>query len=94
MSTLTSASTLTEVLAAYDDNASYFEDDSVSKARAFVTACRILLRRLSYQANHGSVGLRIETPRIETELRAAERFLAAHPSAGGAAVGFSLENFR
>lgn len=45
MSTLTSASTDTEVEAAYDSNASYLEDRSSSKCGAFITACIFLLRR-------------------------------------------------
>ena len=45
MSTLNGSSTLAQVQAAYDDNASYAEDSSVSKCRAFLTACRILLRQ-------------------------------------------------
>lgn len=54
MSTLSSSSTLAEVQAAYDDNASYLEDDSVVKAKAFVTAVRILLRRTPSRAEKGS----------------------------------------
>lgn len=50
MPSLTSASTLAQVEASYDDNASYAEDASVAKAKAFVTACRILLRRLPAEA--------------------------------------------
>ena len=46
MSTLTSSPVHAEVEAAYVDDASYAEDGSVSKAKAFVTGCRILLRRL------------------------------------------------
>ena len=46
MSTLTSASTLAQVKAAYADNASYVEDNSVAKCRAFITACTILLLNL------------------------------------------------
>ena len=42
MSTLDSTSTLGQVESAYADNASYAEDNSVDKARAFVTACRLL----------------------------------------------------
>lgn len=42
---LTSASTDAAVRASFDDNASYEEDGSVSKCKAFITACRILIRR-------------------------------------------------
>ena len=50
MSALTSASTLTDVQNAYVDNASYAEDASIAKAKAFVTACRILLLKLPAEA--------------------------------------------
>ena len=43
MSSLSSASTRAEVHAAYMDNASYEEDGSATKCRAFITAVRILL---------------------------------------------------
>lgn len=45
MSTLAAASTDEEVWESYDANASFQEDNSASKAAAFITACRILLRR-------------------------------------------------
>ena len=64
MSTLSSASTLTEVEAAYDDNASYAEDASVAKAKAFVTACRFLIRRLP-----GSGGTRESHLSLEENLK-------------------------
>lgn len=51
---LTSSSTDAEVEAAYDDNATWFEDASVTKARAFVTACLILERRLNDQVMKGN----------------------------------------
>lgn len=43
---LTSSSTLTQIIAAVVDNASYEEDDDITKAKAFVTACRILIFKL------------------------------------------------
>ena len=43
MATLNASSTDAEVWAAYDENASYQEDDSTAKALAFITAGRILL---------------------------------------------------
>lgn len=45
MSSLDSQSTNAEVWSSYDDNASYEEDQSIIKCRAFVTAANILLRR-------------------------------------------------
>ncbi|MEY2855666.1 MAG: hypothetical protein RL030_2798 [Pseudomonadota bacterium] len=40
-----SSSTLAQVEAAYDDNADYRDSSSVTKARLFAQACRILVRR-------------------------------------------------
>lgn len=45
MSTLAYSSSDADVWQAYDDNASFEEDASPAKAAAFVTACRVLLRR-------------------------------------------------
>ena len=75
MATVDSTSTDAEVKAAYDDNASYLEDRSVAKARAFVTAGRILLRRLfSKQSDEGaSVESRVEL--IRAEIQDAAQFL-------------------
>jgi hypothetical protein len=53
MGTLTAASTLAQVEASYDNNASYAEDNSPTKAKAFVTACRFLLRRLPAEGDAG-----------------------------------------
>lgn len=58
MSTLSSTSTRAQVLAAYADNASYEEDASVAKCKAFITACRFLLspQHLVKQAGKGGGG--------------------------------------
>lgn len=60
MSTLSSTSTLAEVQAAYDDNASWQEDSSVAKAKAFATACRMLLRRLATEQAVGQERIRLD----------------------------------
>lgn len=78
MSTLTSASTDEEVWASYDDNASYEEDSDVAKARAFITACRILLRRLPKRQRTGSDNAEIEFDpgRISNEMEEARQWVA------------------
>lgn len=97
MSTLNSNSTLAEIEAAYDDNASYEEDGSVSKAKAFVTACRMLVRRYRKVMQRGS-GTRIENDiaRVQEELKRASTYVAQHDTAGngGGAKYVSFENFR
>ena len=91
MSTLNSTSTLTEVKASYDDNSSYAEDASVAKAKEFVTACRILLRRVPKRARHGGGGgeeLEIDPAIVRAELKDAQMFVNANAgiSDGGAGI--------
>lgn len=96
MSTLSSSSTDAEVKAAYDDNASYAEDESTAKAAIFITACRMLLRRMPKQASHGGVGgreIQQDMQLIADEMRAAQRWSAARGPAGQV-KRLSLENFR
>jgi hypothetical protein len=87
MSTLSGASTLAQVKAAYDDNASYEEDASAAKCRAFVTAGRILLRRVPKRAVHGGRGageeIEIDPVVLRDEVTEARRWLARNPGAAG-----------
>lgn len=76
MSTLNSSSTLAEINAAYDDNASYYEDNSVAKARAFVTACTMLIRRLCNSVQRGDSQLQKNVADLREERKTAEEFLA------------------
>jgi hypothetical protein len=93
MSTLSSASTLDQVRNSYADNASYAEDESQAKARAFITACRILLLKLPKRAAHGR-GNEVELdPRlIAEEMRRAQAWLAS--SSDNAIKHVSFEDFR
>lgn len=81
MSALTGTSTDAEVWAAYDDNASYEEDGSRSKAHAFITACRILSRRLPISA--GREGQTVTRESLQTEASDARAWLAANPGTSG-----------
>jgi hypothetical protein len=96
MATLSSNSTDAQVLAAYDDNASYEEDNSRAKADAFITACRILRNRLPLSAGRGPQTFTRES--LQAEIEAAQRWKDAHPAttgSGGARVRYlSMENFR
>ena len=100
MSTLSSASTTAEVRAAYDNNASWFEDQSAAKARAFVTACNILLARLpkrvSRSASSAANEIELDLVQIEKQRTAASKWLV---SSGGGSGGnrvrhLSFRNFR
>ena len=81
-STLSSSSTDAEVWAAYDDNASYQEDASRSKALCFVTACRILARRLPISA--GRDGQSATRESLQAEVAAAQAWLISNPASSGA----------
>jgi hypothetical protein len=50
------AETLTETLTAFDENADYDADESVSKAKLFRTACRRLIPKLPAQSARGGPG--------------------------------------
>ncbi len=79
-STLNSSSTREQVLASYADNASYAEDDSIAKARAFITACRLLLSpKFSAKRAKGSNSLEVEHDLAvyRNEKTDAEKFVAA-----------------
>ena len=80
MSTLSSSSTLTEVLAAYDDNASYEEDESVAKAQTFITAVRIMIRYAQRERKGGAGGAEHEfnLEVLREELKDAREYVAAN----------------
>lgn len=82
MSTLTSASTDAQVWAAYDDSASYEEDADAAKCKAFITACRIILRRRPQTFGRAEHSGTFE--RVTDEMTAARQWLAANPPSTGA----------
>lgn len=86
MSTLTSSSTDAEVEAAYDDNSSWYEDGSVAKAKAFVTACRILIRRCATAMYHGANRVEFDIPLLRAELEQAAAFVQANGGGTGPRV--------
>lgn len=95
MSTINSTSTLQEVQAAYDDNASYAEDGDVPKCRAFLTACRTLLRRMPAQTGTREAQLQLNPRLIQQE---AQAWLEAHDTtstpSGPPVTRVSFENSR
>lgn len=91
-STLSSASTDAEVEDAYADNASYAEDGSVAKARAFITACRLLLLRRPSQASKGGPGgaaLEFDPTLYERQITQAEQYIAVNNTAAGSGVRYT-----
>lgn len=83
MSTLSSASTDAAVWSAYDDNASFEEDNSPDKAAAFVTACRILLRRRPQMMSVDGRSVSFEPGMVSAELNRARDWLAVNRAGTG-----------
>jgi hypothetical protein len=82
MSALSSTSTDAQVWAAYDDNASFEEDSAPAKAAAFITACRILLRRRPVNMTVDGRTLAFDAQAITGELERARNWLAMNRSPG------------
>jgi len=96
MATVSSTTTNAELWAAYDDNASYEEDGSRTKALAFKTCCMILLRRRPNMATRGEQQMSFES--IKLQLEDVSAWLEAHPSSSGETGHrtryFAMENYR
>lgn len=97
---LSSANTTAEVLAAYADNASYEENDSLAQGKAFVSACRLLLspkHSFKRSATGGGKGSEIELSQelLENQLNEARRWVAAKlAAASGAVIHADFTGFR
>ena len=98
MSTLSSTSTYAEILAAYMDSAVYEEDADVAKARAFVSACRMLIRfpsRLQVGGRQAGHEMEIDVTTIRAEMAAAQSWIAANDQpTGGRTTWGNFSNFR
>ena len=94
-STLSSASTDSEVWAAYDDNASYEEDVDRAKAAAFITAGRILIRRRPKRIEIDGKSGEFDEIAIRQAMSEARQWLALHPSSSTPSVRYGdLSNLR
>lgn len=95
---LSSASTLAQIEACYDDNASYQEDGSVSECRSFLTACRMLLRRYSAEAQKAGSGNRLRMDenlrQLEQQISEAKAWLASATAAGNDVVYPNFQTLR
>lgn len=95
---LSSTSTLREIRAAYLDNADYDAAGDLSKARAFVQACRILLVVRPKRSAHGNRSEEVEFDLevIRQQEIAAVRWLAQHTAGAvhGTYQTVGFENFR
>ena len=81
MSTLSSTSTYDEVKASYQDNASYREDSSRTKALAFVTACIYLADLTPLSASRDGQTTTKES--LWNQQKRAEDWLTANPGTSG-----------
>ena len=82
---LSSASTFDEIRDSYKDNATYVEDGSVTKAKAFVTACIMLLLELPKQASTRESSLALSPELIKDQMDSANRWLAANDTSADSA---------
>ncbi len=80
-STLSSSSTYDEVKAAYQDNASYREDGSRTKALAFITACIFLADLTPMIASRDGQSTTKES--LLEQQHKAEDWLVANPGSSG-----------
>jgi len=79
---LDSTSTYADVVNAYRDNASYEETQDVTKARAFVTACRFLLQMFpASSVNAGGERVDFNTTLIAKEMEAAQNWISSNAAA-------------
>lgn len=97
MADLSSSSSISTIRAAYDDNALYDVDNSTSKARLFIQACRYLINRLSSDISQGGDSVRNQIAVYERQLSAAQAWLASNSTTtttGAGGVKFlSMEHF-
>lgn len=95
MSALSSTSTLADIEAAYDNNASYAENGSLTEARSFASACRLLLRRVPQNAAKDGESLQTTIALIQEELRKAEEWISIKAAVtSGGVKRASLRGFR
>jgi hypothetical protein len=91
---LSGTSTDAEVRRAYDDNASYVEDNSTVKARRFITAVRIMLQRTPSGMTKGSNALTFNVEVLQRQLEEAQKWLEARDSAYRVGPDVTKADFR
>lgn len=90
-------SDFTDARAAYLANADYAETASVTKAKAFITACRKLIALLPTETASAENRTRSDENlrQLREEIKGAQQWLATNAvSTGGGVVHTSFENFR
>jgi hypothetical protein len=96
MAAVTSASTDQAVWDAYDDNASYEEDASTTKASAFITVCRVLQRRRPVRISADGTSADFDGQAIQKALDDAREWLALNNTSanGGSVRHLDFRNMR
>jgi len=92
--TLSSASTDAQVVAEYDDTASYFESEDAALARRHVTATLILLRRMGKRSRLQDFEVELDPQILREDLRETRAWLAGHADGDGGVIHPSTEYFR
>jgi hypothetical protein len=95
------ATNLETAITEYLENADYSTDESTTKAKTFIVACRKLLillpREVSHSNNAGVESTGMDPVRIENQLKEAESFLASASEIDTGGYGETLcdlRNFR
>lgn len=98
---ITSSSTIDEIVAEYVDNCDYDSPASLSKARAFIKACRVLLLKMPKMSSQDRASYALSPELIQKQLEDAQSFAAqtpdttsASPVTGGGVRHFDFSNLR
>lgn len=94
MATLDSSSTTAEIAAAYLDNAGYFEDASVTMAKAFVTACTAMLTRGITVLEHGGERMEFSPRDLRAMIDDAKAFTVSNAGIADGGGGVHHADFR
>ena len=81
MAFVTSANTLQEIKDAFDDNASYKVEGDIAKAKEFIVAAMVYLRRVVDLTTQGDTTVRDEPEKIQKMLESAEEWWTANDAA-------------
>jgi hypothetical protein len=81
--TLSSTSTVAEIYASYRDSASYMELSDLAKAKAFVTACIILVELKPRSTTFQGTEVVLDIESIIVQQKIAQGWISTNPGTGG-----------
>lgn len=76
--TITSSSTLAEIVAAVVDNAGYQENNSLTEAKAFVTAARVYIFKFPKRQKNRLSETELDVKELRAELKEAQQWIQAN----------------